>query len=54
MGRTLAANDPQRSPGYEGARTDRNTELLLRDPRRLTDARPARRAPAFTGSVGGG
>jgi metallophosphoesterase (TIGR03767 family) len=32
VGRELAYNDPQESPGRRGSRTDRNVELIVRDP----------------------
>jgi hypothetical protein len=33
VGRVLTFNDPQVGPGKEGTMLDRNTELLIRDPR---------------------
>ena len=39
IGRTIEFNDPQEGPdGSEGERTDRNVELVVRDPRRSTAA----------------
>ncbi len=53
IGRTLTYNDPQAGPGTdgelgpEGAPTDRNVELLLKDPRaRAAAEKPAQATPA--------
>jgi hypothetical protein len=32
VGRELAYNDPQESPGRRGTRQDRNVELVVRNP----------------------
>jgi metallophosphoesterase (TIGR03767 family) len=52
IGRVLTYNDPQVGPrsGPQGQPTDRNVELLIKDPRRL----PAACAGANTGGGGGG
>jgi hypothetical protein len=52
IGRVLTYNDPQvgPGPGPQGQPTDRNVELLIRDPRRLPPACPG----ANTGGGGGG
>ena len=35
LSRVLAWNDPQRDPDHQGGRDDRNTELVLLDPRAM-------------------
>jgi metallophosphoesterase (TIGR03767 family) len=50
IGRTITYNDPQEGPGDEGNPADRNTELLLRDPRcRMTPIPRALRSQCRSG-----